>query len=404
MTVDPNAPTLGAVTLPRGFRAGAVAAGLKESGNPDVGMLVSDEPATSAAVFTTSAFKAAPVLLSQSHLRAGNVRAAVVNAGNANCATGEAGLADAQEMARLVAARLGLEPGEVFVNSTGIIGHRLPMPKIRHGIEAVELSPDGGGRFAVAITTTDTHVKEATAEFEAAGRRYTVGGCCKGAGMIHPDMATMLAFLTTDAPVEREALDAALRWAVDRSLNMVTVDGDTSTNDSTLILANGAGGGAAIGREGPGYAALQDALLDVLSSLARQIAGDGEGATKVIEMTVSGADCFADARAVARNIVTSPLVKAALHAGDPENWGRVLMAAGYAGVAFDQHAVRLWLGETQVVEAGASLGVPDEVVQRAGAGEHVRMRLDLGAGDACATAWGCDLTEEYVRFNTDYVT
>ncbi|HJN91197.1 MAG TPA: bifunctional glutamate N-acetyltransferase/amino-acid acetyltransferase ArgJ [Dehalococcoidia bacterium] len=405
MTVDANADTIGAVTLARGFRAGGFAAGMKESGNPDLALLISDEPATAAAVFTTSAFQAAPLHLSRQHVANNQIRAVVVNAGNANCATGEAGFADAQEMAALTADKLGLAASDVFVNSTGIIGHRLAMNLVRQGISGCELHADGGGRFAIAITTTDTHAKEATATFEANGQRYTIGGCCKGSGMIHPNMATMLAFVTTDAPIAAEVLTAQLRWTVDRSINMVTVDGDTSTNDSTLVLANGAAGGPTIEpADTDGVAAFQTALLAVLTDLARMIARDGEGASKVIEMTVSGAACFEDARDVSRTIVTSPLVKAALNKGDPENWGRVLMASGYAGVAYDQHDVRLWLGDTQVVEGGASLGIADEVVKVAAGGDPVRMRLDLGMGAESVTAWGCDLTEEYVRFNADYVT
>ena len=404
-TVDPHAKTIGALTQAKGFRAGGVATGIKESGNPDVCVLVSDEPAAAAAVFTTSAFKAAPLQLSMRHVADGRIRAAAINAGNANCATGAQGLADAETMATLTAERFGLEAGEVFVNSTGIIGHRLPMSQIREGIAGVGLSADGGGTFAIAITTTDTHIKEAVSSFENGGVTYRVGGCCKGAGMIHPNMATMLAFITTDAPIAAEVLSPCLRWAVDRSLNMVTIDGDTSTNDSTLVLANGAAGGPLIdGSDTAAVRAFEGALLEMLQSLAQMLAADGEGANKLIEMTVSGAASFADARDVARTVVKSPLVKAALNKGDPENWGRVLMAAGYAGVPFDQDLLRLWVGETQVAEAGASLGVADEVIKQAAGGERVSMRLDLGAGKDSATAWGCDLTEEYVRFNTDYVT
>ncbi len=404
-TVDPQAKTIGALTQAKGFRASGVATGIKESGNPDVCVLVSDEPAAAAAVFTTSAFKAAPLHLSMGQVADGRIRAAVINAGNANCATGAQGLADAETMATLTAERFGLEASEVFVNSTGIIGHRLPMDQIRDGIASVEPNADGGGDFAIAITTTDTHVKEAVASFENGGVTYHVGGCCKGAGMIHPNMATMLAFVTTDAPIAAEVLAPCLRWAVDRSLNMVTIDGDTSTNDSTLLLANGAAGGPPIdGSDTAAVEAFEGALLGVLKSLAKMLASDGEGASKMIEMTVSGAASFADARDVARTVVKSPLVKAALNKGDPENWGRVLMAAGYAGVPFEQDLVRLWVGGTQVAEAGASMGVSDELIKQAAGGDTVSMRLDLGAGNVSATAWGCDLTEEYVRFNTDYVT
>ena len=251
--------------------------------------------------------------------------------------------------------------------------------------------------------TTDTFAKEAVASFEANGRSYTIGGCAKGAGMIHPDMATMIALCATDAPIERELLDARFRYAIDRSINMVTVDGDTSTNDTALILANGAGGGPTIRADDEeAVAALDDALAAVCVPLAKMIAKDGEGATKRIEMTVSGARRWEDARAIARTVVTSPLVKAALSKADP-NWGRVLMAAGYAGVPYELDRLRVWIGDLLVFN-GTATGVPDAEASKQTVGPEVQIRLDLAAGDAEATAWGCDLTEEYVRFNADYVT
>ncbi len=404
MTTQQSLQTIGAVTRPQGYRAGGTVAGIKESGLPDLAMLVSERATAAAAVFTTNVVKAAPLLVSEEHVRGGRVRVVVVNSGNANCATGERGAADAREMTRLAAERAGCEASEVFVNSTGIIGHYLPMEKIAAGIASMPLAEDGGGEFARAIMTTDRSPKEAVAEFEANRVRYRMGGCCKGAGMIHPEMATMLAFLTCDAPVEREVLDARLRYAVDRSFNMVTVDGDTSTNDTVLLLANGAAGGSAIG---PGdveaIAAFDTALASVCTTLAKSIARDGEGATKLIEMEVSGAASWAEARTIARTVVRSPLLKAALSKGDP-NWGRVLMAAGYAGVDFDPGTARLWLGARLLFELGATAGVPEAEAAAAVRGETVSIRLDLGRGEASATAWGCDLTEAYVRFNADYVT
>ncbi len=390
----------GAVTRARGFSACGFTAGIKESGLPDLAMLVSDRPATAAAVFTQNQSTAAPVYISKEHTSDGALRAAVVNSGNANCATGTQGLEDAREMTRLAAARVGCAAAEIFVNSTGIIGHYLPMDLLRAGIPQLEPSPDGGAEFAGAIMTTDTFPKEAVASFEANGITYTVGGCAKGAGMMHPDMATMLAFFSTDAPLAASDLDAAFRHAIDRSINMVTVDGDTSTNDSAVILANGAAGGDVL--LGEALEAFARALSEVATRLAKMIARDGEGATKRIAMTVTGAKSWEDARDVARTIVVSPLLKAALSKYDP-NWGRILMAAGRAGVPYDLDKVRIWIADLCVFD-GTATAVTDAEASAKTQGEEVFLRMDLGQGNAEAIAWGCDLTEEYVRFNADYVT
>ena len=395
-----NPAAEGAVTRAQGFSACGFTAGIKESGLPDLAMLVSDRPATTAAVYTQNQSTAAPVHVSKVHTKNGSLRAVVVNSGNANCATGEQGMADAREMTQLAAERVGCIAEDVFVNSTGIIGHYLPMELLRSGIPQLEPRADGGAEFARAIMTTDTFAKEAVSTFESDGVTYTVGGCAKGAGMIHPDMATMLAFFTTDAPIGVDDLDSAFRYAMDRSFNMVTVDGDTSTNDSSVILANGAAGGPAL--SGPGMDAFAEALLDVSTRVAKMMARDGEGATKRISMTVSGAKSWSDARDVARTIVVSPLLKAALSKYDP-NWGRILMAAGRAGVPYDLDRVRIWISDLCVFD-GTATGVPEEEASAKTQGDEVFLRMDLGQGDAEATAWGCDLTEEYVRFNADYVT
>ena len=398
-----DSASAGAITAPLGFSAAAQTAGIKESGLPDLALLVSDRPAAAAALFTTSQTQAAPLAVSRRHIADGALRGAIINSGNANCATGAQGVADAEAMTRLAAANIGCEASDVFVNSTGIIGHFLPMALIHAAVPLLEPRSDGGADFARAIMTTDTFAKEAVASFEANGRSYTIGGCAKGAGMIHPNMATMIALCATDAPIERELLDARFRYAIDRSINMVTVDGDTSTNDTALILANGAGGGPTIRADDEqAVAALDDALTAVCVPLAKMIARDGEGATKRIEMTVSGARRWEDARAIARTVVTSPLVKAALSKADP-NWGRVLMAAGYAGVPYELDRLRVWIGDLLVFN-GTATGVPDAEASKQTVGPEVQIRLDLAAGDAEATAWGCDLTEEYVRFNADYVT
>ena len=395
-----NPAAEGAVTRAQGFSACGFTAGIKESGLPDLAMLVSDRPATAAAVYTQNQSTAAPVHVSKVHTKNGSLRAVVVNSGNANCATGEQGMADAREMTRLAAERVGCTADDVFVNSTGIIGHYLPMELLRSGIPQLEPRADGGAEFARAIMTTDTFAKEAVSTFESDGVTYTIGGCAKGAGMIHPDMATMLAFFTTDAPIGVDDLDSAFRYAMDRSFNMVTVDGDTSTNDSSVILANGAAGGPAL--SGPGMDAFAEALLDVSTRVAKMMARDGEGATKRISMTVSGAKSWSDARDVARTIVVSPLLKAALSKYDP-NWGRILMAAGRAGVPYDLDRVRIWISDLCVFD-GTATGVPEEEASAKTQGDEVFLRMDLGQGAAEATAWGCDLTEEYVRFNADYVT
>ena len=405
-------PPINAVTTPAGYRAGGVACGIKASGQPDLALLVSDRPAAAAAVFTRSQSKAEPLLVDQGQLRDPHIQAVIVNSGNANCATGARGLADARTMLGLAAERAGCEVDLAFVSSTGIIGHFLPMDRVLAGARDVTLSPEGGSDFARAILTTDGFMKEALATFEAGGVTCTLGGCAKGAGMIHPNMdgagadrhATMLAYLTTDADIEPGLLQDRLQYAVDRSFNMVSVDGDTSTSDTVLILANGAAGGARVtAADRAGVAALDAALREVCESLATDIARGGEGATKLLAITVQGAADRDAAVAVARTVSASVLLKAALSKGDP-NWGRVVMATGNAGVPFDRAALRVWLGDRLLYADGGSTGIAAADAADAVAGDTVRIRIDLGQGDGEATAWGCDLTEEYVRFNADYVT
>ncbi len=395
--------SIGAITAPQGFSAAACTAGIKESGLPDLALLASDRPAAAAALFTTNQTQAAPLGVSRDNVADGSLRGAIINSGNANCATGPRGVADARTMTELAAAQIGCDADEIFVNSTGIIGHFLPMDLLHAAVPKLEPRPNGGADFARAIMTTDTFPKEAVATFEANGRTYTIGGCAKGAGMIHPNMATMIALCTTDAPIDRALLDARFRRAIDRSINMVTVDGDTSTNDTALILANGAAGGPTItAADAAAVAAFDEALAAVCVPLAKMIATDGEGATKRIEMTVIGAPSWENARDIARTVVTSPLVKAALSKADP-NWGRVLMAAGYAGVPYELDKIKVWIGDLLVFD-GIATGIPDAEASKQTVGPEVQIRLDLAAGDAEATAWGCDLTEEYVSFNADYVT
>ena len=339
----------GSVTSPRGFRAGAVYAGIKTAGEGklDVALLASDRPCAAAAMFTRSSVKGAPVLVSQEHVRDGRAQAIVVNAGIANVAMGETGMAHAREMCALAAAKLGVAPADVLVGSTGVIGKRLPMEKVRDGIARIGLHPDGGHAFARAIMTTDTRPKTLAVRFGCNGRDFAIGAAAKGSGMIHPDMATMFCFLTTDAPVDPTFLRDALRDAVDDSLNMISVDNDTSTSDTVAILANGATGGETIDASHACAAAFAAALHQVCVGVARMLARDGEGAEKLIEVRVEGAASQADARAAARTISASPLVKTAVHGNDP-NWGRLLMAVGRSGARIDLARAHVWLGGTQV--------------------------------------------------------
>ena len=400
-------PIGGGLTAPAGWAAGAVYTGVRAYGPEprfDLGLLLSETPAAAAGLFTRNAVTGAPVELTRERVAAaGAARALAVNSGNSNVATGEAGRADARRMAALAAARLGVGPGEVLVASTGVIGRRLPMDRIGAGIAAVEVRRDGGADFARAMMTTDTRPKEAALRVEAGGRTYAVGGAAKGAGMIHPDMATMFAFLTTDAPAERGWLDATLRAAADRSFHMIDVDMDTSTSDMAIALANGAAGGEPVAAGHPAAEPLARAIGAVCVTLARELARDGEGARTLIEVVAEGAASEGDARLAARTIASSPLVKTMVAGRDP-NWGRVLMAAGRSGAAIDAERARVWIGERCAFERGAPAATPEADISAAMDRDEVRIRIDLGRGGASATAWGCDLTAEYVRINADYTT
>lgn len=390
------------VTAPRGFRAAAVAAGIKKAG-PDLALLVSDWGCSVAAVFTTNRAQAAPVVVSREHAATGQARAVVVNAGCANAATGAAGLADARAMAAAVAAAVGCRPAEVLVASTGVIGVPLPMDKLRAGIAAAaaELSPEGGAAAARAILTTDTRPKEVVVEFDLAGQRARIGGMAKGAGMIAPNMATMLAFLTTDVAIDARLLQRALSQAVERSFNCISVDGDTSTNDMVAILASGALGARAILDASADFATFSAALERACLDLAERVVRDGEGATRLAEVRVLGARSLDEARRLARCVAESPLVKTALHGGDP-NWGRILAAAGRAGVAFDAAQVDIWLGDVWVCAGGAGREYDEAAAHAAMLADPVRLRLDLHAGEASAWMWTCDFGRGYVDINAHY--
>ncbi len=394
----------GGAAAAAGFLAGGVVCGVRGSSARDLGLLFSELPCEAAAVFTGNAVKGAPLRATREALEAGGVRAVVVNSGNANAATGERGLRDAYQMQALAAGALGVSAHQVAVASTGVIGVHLPMDRIASGVEAVSgaLSADGTG-FAEAILTTDTRIKEAAVGVEIGGRTVTVGGTAKGSGMIHPNMGTMLAFLTTDAAVERYCLQETLGLATERTFNRVTVDGDTSPSDMALLMANGAAGNEPLTTDSPDYPAFAAAVEGVARELAKEIARDGEGATRLVEVVVEGAKDEVSAAALAKSVVGSNLVKAAVF-GEDANWGRVLTAMGYSGVAFDVDRVDLWFGPVRVFAGGEPAEHEEAEANAALSGERVRITARLGEGEASATAWGCDLSYEYVRINGSYRT
>ncbi len=395
----------GTVTSPQGFRAGATYAGIKKKTEHslDLGILFSEAPCVSAALFTTNRIKSAPVVLCQERLQKGRAVAVVVNSGCANTFAGEQGLTDAAEMAALAANSIGASPEDILVASTGVIGQPLPMKLIKTGISQIVFANDGGHELAKAMMTTDTVPKETAVAARIGDSEFTIGGVAKGSGMIHPDLATMFCFLTTDAAVELDFLRSALRKAVDVSFDMISVDGDTSPSDMVLIMANGLAGNEPISpgsRQGDTF---QQALDRVCIYLAKAIAGDGEGATKLIEVTVNGATSAAEARLAARTVVSSPLVKAAVHGADP-NWGRIIVAAGRSGVELVESNIDLYIGDVSVVKGGRPLPFNEQSVVRVFEQSEVPITLHLNLGAASATAWGCDLSEEYVTINSQYMT
>jgi len=393
----------GGATAPVGFRAGGASCGVRGSGGPDLGLLVSERPCDAAAVFTRNAFKGAPLGVTREAVEAGGLRAVVVNSGNANAATGSRGAEDAYAMQGAVGEALGVQAGRVAVASTGVIGEHLPMDRVTSGIREASAGLSGDGTpFAEAILTTDARTKEAAVQVEAGGKTVTVGGTAKGSGMIHPNMGTMLAFLTTDAAVEPGCLQETLNRATNRSFNRVTVDGDTSPSDMALLLANGAAGNEPLTTASADFPALSEAVEAVTRTLAKEIARDGEGATRLVEVVVEGAESEELAAALAKSVVGSNLVKAAVF-GEDANWGRVLTAMGYAGVPFDPDGLELWFGPVKVFEGAPVLHETAEANAALATGE-VRITARLGEGGASATAWGCDLSYEYVRINGSYRT
>jgi len=393
----------GGVTAARGYRAAGIHCGIKAE-RKDLALIVSETLASAAGMFTTNLVKAAPVVLSQEKIQFGAAQAIVVNSGNANACTGPRGETDAREMARLTAEALGIAEEFVLVASTGVIGVPLPMDPIRSGIPRLVPALSGDGRAAAeAILTTDAFVKTSAVQVRLGERMVTIGGMAKGAGMIHPRLATMLAFLTTDAAVPAPLLRMALRQAVERSFNVISVDGDTSTNDSVFLLANGQAGGAPLTADDDAFHRFTEALTVVASDLARLIVRDGEGATKLVTVAVRGARSPADARRVMSAVMTSPLVKTALYGGEP-NWGRILAAAGRSGAALVPDRVEISIAGIPVASGGQGLPGALARAAEAMAQSEYEILIDLHLGSGEATGWTCDLNEGYVKLNAGYMT
>jgi glutamate N-acetyltransferase/amino-acid N-acetyltransferase len=395
----------GTVTTPKGYVAGATYAGLKTYAEDklDLGLLLSQRPSSVAGMFTTSTVTSPSVQLTQERVSRDKVRALVVNSGIANACVGEQGYADAKEATAQAAKRMGVKPGEVLIGSTGIIGVELPMALVRTGIGEIELSEDGGHSLARAIVTTDTRPKEGAVAFEVQGKTVSVGGIAKGSGMIHPNMATMLCFLATDAEIESPFLKKALKQAVDSSLNMLSVDGDSSTNDTALIFANGAAEAGVITEGSPEGDLFQQALDQLCVYLTRELARDGEGANKLIEITVEGATTTAAARLAAKTVVSSSLVKSAVHGADP-NWGRIIAALGRSGAEVEESKIALYVNDVCIMEDGRPIPFHRDGVVALMQRPEVSFRIKLNLGEGRATAWGCNLSEEYVTFNSAYTT
>ena len=395
----------GGVASAQGFTAGAVHAGIKTAGDGvfDLGIVVSDSPASAAGVFSQNKVLSPSVTLSRRRIASGSARAIVANSGCANCSVGHQGLTDAEEMTALAAAHVDVDIEEVLIGSTGLIGVELPMALVRQTLGNIMLSDDGGNSFARSIMTTDTHPKEVAISTQIDGREIVIGGCAKGSGMIHPNMATMLSFITTDAAVEPSFLQQSLKNAADSSFNMIDIDGDQSTNDTLVVLANGRAGGDEICGGTPAGEEFQEALTYVCVELAKLMARGGEGATHLIEVTVEGACTLQEARLGARKIVSSLLVKAMIYGRDP-NWGRVMMALGNSGIDFEESDVDIFVNEIHIVHEGMSIAYLKDAVVSSMSEEEVRIKVRVGSGEDTASAWGCDLTEGYVIENSAYST
>ncbi|MCC8162859.1 MAG: bifunctional glutamate N-acetyltransferase/amino-acid acetyltransferase ArgJ [Lachnospiraceae bacterium] len=400
----------GGVTAAKGFAAAAVEAEIKYQGRKDMALIYSEAPCVTAGNFTTNLVKAAPVKWDQALVYGGQpVRAVVVNSGIANACTGEEGYGYCRKTAEAAAEALDIPADSVLVASTGVIGMQLPIDRIAAGVvklaDEKQFTEEVGLEAARAIMTTDTKPKYVGAEVMIGGKTVTIGGMCKGSGMIHPNMCTMLSFLTTDAAITKEMLQKALSDDVQDTYNMVSVDGDTSTNDTLLLIANGLAGNPVISAEGADYETFKEALHYVNTELAKKIAGDGEGATCLFEAKIIGAESHAQAKILAKSIVTSTLTKAAIY-GHDANWGRILCAMGYSGAQFDPGRVDLWFesaaGKIKIIENGVSTGYSEELATKILSEDYVTAIADVKMGSETALAWGCDLTHEYVNINADY--
>ncbi len=393
------------VTFPRGFKAAGVKAGIKKSGNLDLALIYTEKEAAVAGVFTKNAVAAAPVIVSREVVKGGKAHAIVANAGCANACTGETGLANARKMAAMAAAEVGCAPDEVLVGSTGIIGVNLPMDKLEAGIKAAaaELSEDGSKNAGNAIITTDTYSKAGSCEVEIGGKAVRFGVIAKGSGMIQPNMATMLCYITTDANISSQLMQKALSDIVEVSFNMISVDGDMSTNDTVLVLANGESGAPEITEGSPEYDKFYATLKEICQELSKRIAADGEGATKFLTINVSGTKTFEDAKTVAMSIAKSPLVKTAFFGEDP-NWGRVICAVGYAGIPMVPEKTVIKFGGIPVYANGLGAEFKEEDIHKVMAEHDIVIDVEMGMGDAKATVWSCDFSYEYVKINGEYHT
>ena len=400
----------GGVTAAKGYEAASTAAGIKYQGRTDMALIYSQVPCVSAGTFTTNVVKAAPVKWDRQIVDSGaGVQAVVVNSGIANACTGEEGMGYCKETAEAAAKALNIDAAGVLVGSTGVIGMQLPMQKLVDGIQVLAGKKaeglQSGHDAALAIMTTDTVEKEMAVEMEIGGKTVTIGGMSKGSGIIHPNMCTMLAFITTDAAITKEALQKALSEDVEDTYNMISVDGDTSTNDTAILLANGLAGNQEITYASPEYETFKEALHMVNETLAKKMAGDGEGATALFEVKVVGAESIKQAKTLAKSVVCSNLTKAAI-AGHDANWGRILCAMGYSGVQFDPEKVDLFFeskaGKLQIIENGVATDYSEEVATKILSEPEITATADIKMGDYSATAWGCDLTHEYININADY--
>lgn len=393
------------IASPIGYRAAGIHCGIKHKKN-DLALLVSDVPANAAGVYTTNAVQAAPLLVTKEAIAAtGKMQAIIVNSGNANACTGKQGFLDAQTMQQMTADKLGIAPHLVGVASTGVIGEKMPMDCVKNGIPKLEpvAGLKGSIDFSQSILTTDTVSKNTAYRVDIDGKTVTIAGTAKGSGMIHPNMATMLGFVTTDAAIEADHLHAALTSVVDRTFNSITVDGDTSTNDMVVVMANGMAQNDTLSPTHPDWAVFVQTLLHVCEDLGKMIAKDGEGATKLIEVEVSGAISDKEARAIAKTVVGSPLVKTAVFGCDA-NWGRILAAVGYSGATLDPGAIHIQIGNTTVVEDGEpSPFSEDELIEYLNQPE-IKLKVNVHQGDGHGLAWGCDLTYDYVQINASYRT